>query len=289
MGLHSMTGYGQAVLEGTVVRARVEVRTVNHRFAEFNIRSARELFFLEEDVRAHLAQRIHRGRADVYLQAVPLRGAPVQVGVNWPLLEALCAAERHAAERLGGGEPLSVYRWLTFPDVLQVEAQPLDADLLRADVLAAVDAACTSLTAMRAREGQRIAADMLAKLGELEELTAAIAERAPDIATANRQRLQQRLQDAAVDEQRIWAEAALLAERMCVDEELVRLSSHIAEFRKSVGEGSPVGRRLDFIVQEMHREVNTIGAKTNDLAVTKWVLAAKAVVEQLREQAQNIE
>jgi uncharacterized protein (TIGR00255 family) len=293
MALRSMTGFGQAVVEGTEVRVKVEIRSVNHRFAEFQIKIGRDLFALEEEVRALAAKRIGRGRVDGFVSVEPLRPLPAQVSVNWDLLDALCEAERAALRRQGVDKPalVSVAHWMTYPGVVTVETRTFDPDALRRDVLEAVALACDRLIEMRVREGSRIAADMLAKLDDLARLTEEMARLAPAAAEAVLLRLRDRMKSVVpqADEQRLLSEAAILADRACIDEELVRLESHIAEFRKSVREGSPVGRRLDFIVQEMHREVNTIGSKSTDLQIAKAVLEAKALVEQLREQAQNIE
>ncbi|MCL6515412.1 YicC/YloC family endoribonuclease [Alicyclobacillus sp.] len=293
MALRSMTGFGQAVVEGAEVRVKVEIRSVNHRFAEFQWKMSRDLFALEEEVRGLAAKRIGRGRVDGFVSVEPVRPLPVRVSVNWALLDALCEAERAALARQGAADTglRSLAHWMTYPGVVTVETGAYDPDALRQAVLSAVDQALDRLVDMRSREGRRIEGDLLAKLDDLAHLVREMERRSPEAAEAALTRLRQRVQAVApgVDEQRILSEAAVLADRACIDEELVRLESHIAEFRKSVGEGSPVGRRLDFIVQEMHREVNTIGSKTTDLCISKAVLEAKALVEQLREQAQNIE
>ncbi len=293
MALSSMTGYGQATVERDSVRVKVEIRTVNHRFAEFNTRLPRDLWPLEEEIRARLARCIARGRTDVFVTLAEGMTSPRQVQVNWELFDALCQAERLARTRVGDREDPTpaVVQWLSFPDVLQVQPAQSALESLREVVLAAVDEACQSIVAMRRREGQRLAEDLLAKVRDLRAIVAQVAQAADSMRAGLQSRLRQRVQELVgeVDEQRLLTEVALLVEKSTIDEELVRLRSHIEEFESSVREGSPVGRRLDFIVQEMHREVNTIGSKSVDVRISKSVVDAKTIVEQLREQVQNIE
>lgn len=293
MTLTSMTGFGQAIRDGVIARVKVEIRTVNHRFAEVNLRMPRDLFALEEEVRGLLAKRIARGRADVFVSMETLKSTAKTVAVNWDLLDVLYATEKEARIRypdMAMKDP-AVSHWLTHPDVVQVQSQLVDADEVRDDVLAAVDEACTELLEMRMREGTRVAADLAAKIRDCERVVETMESQAQGVSEATRTRLLQRLGELGqgMDEQRLVTEIALMVDRMCIDEELVRLRSHISEFERSLAHGSPIGRRLDFIVQEMHREVNTIGSKSGDLVISKAVVDAKTIVEQLREQAQNIE
>ncbi|CAM3837049.1 YicC/YloC family endoribonuclease [Alicyclobacillus pomorum] len=293
MALCSMTGFGQAVVEQESYRAKVEIRSVNHRFAEFNIRAPRDLLFVEEEIRAYLSTRLARGRSDVFVSVEEVAARPYNVQVDWGLFDALCRVEREAAARSGQVAPASVSwtTWLTYPNVLQVQSAVNEIEPLRRVVMAAVKQACDALVAMREREGARLKQDLLAKLSELSRVVGGMSDVSGEVNQQLRDKLQQRLAEwlPQVDEQRLLMEVSLLAERSSVDEELVRLRSHIDEFQSSLGEGSPVGRRLDFIVQEMHREVNTIGSKSSDIRMSKAVVNAKTIVEQLREQVQNIE
>ncbi|MBX5435919.1 MAG: YicC family protein [Alicyclobacillaceae bacterium] len=292
MPCHSMTGFGQALCVGQRMRVKVEIRTVNHRFLEFSVRLPRELLALEDDVRSLVASRVARGRTDVFVAAEPVQPSPKRLSVDWSLFEALVEAERAANARCGlTQQPVSVVSWLLFPDVVTVEAAELAIDEVRADVLRAVEEASSQLAAMRAREGARLAADMAAKLADLRRIVAEMERVAPDVEKLHRDRLERRMAEWAgvVDEQRLLNEIAVLMDRTAIDEELVRLASHLSEMELALAGGSPVGRRLDFIVQEMHREVNTIGSKAGDLRVARLVVDARVIVEQLREQAQNIE
>ncbi len=293
MACNSMTGFGQAVHSGNRMRVKVEIRCVNHRFAEFNVRMPRELFALEEEVRAVLGQYIARGRADLYLSAEQEALASKEAIVDWPLFDRLLEAETTARNKYPDlpVAPASLGQWLGYPGVIEVSNSSYDLESIRSVALTAVHQACSELAAMRSREGERLSQDMLAKCKGLAVVVASMAQRAPEALSAYRERVASRIGDlgVALDEGRVLAEIALMAERIGIDEELVRLQSHLAELEKTLVQASPIGRRLDFIIQEMHREVNTIGSKSADLLLSKAVVDAKTIVEQLREQAQNIE
>lgn len=293
MTVFSMTGFGQAVVDRNSMGVKVELKSVNHRFAEFNTRLPRDLLPLEDEIRSYLSGRIARGRTDVFVTLDEGNHRPQQLHVNWELFDALCEVEREARLRSQAVDTgkAAVINWLTFPDVLQVRAESIQVDALRDAVMQAVHEACDAILEMRQREGTRLEHDLNGKLVELRQVVRHISEVASEVHQQLRNRLLQRLADVApqIDEQRLLTEIALLAERSTIDEELVRLESHIDEFEASLQGGSPVGRKLDFIVQEMHREVNTIGSKSTDVRVSKSVVHAKTIVEQLREQVQNIE
>lgn len=290
---HSMTGYGQALFNGETVRVKVEIRAVNHRFADIAIRTAKDWLPFEEVIRETVRKYVDRGRIDVYLTVDPVMPLAKHVVVDWALLDALHAASREAAVRYGqaaveDGVPGG---WIAYPDVLQIVRDGWDAEAVEQELITAVQMACTELVGMRKREGQRMCADMVGKLDTLARIAASMTERAPIVARSIQDRLAQRMADVAsgVDEPRLWTEIAVMMDRIGIDEELVRLDSHLAEFRRSLATGGLIGRRLDFLVQEMNREVNTIGSKAADLEVSKGVVDAKVILEQLREQAQNIE
>jgi uncharacterized protein (TIGR00255 family) len=295
MACRSMTGFGQADVQTASIRVKVEMRSVNHRFSEFSIRLPREWAPWEAELRQRLAARISRGRVDVTVQA-DWTGLPGRVSVDWALLDDLVAAAREAALRYGESDQVvSSQDWLRFPGVVTVgmDAVPDEA---REALWQAVDEALAALLAMREREGARLAEVMAGTLAELAAWVDRMAEAAPRSAEAYEARIRSRIAGSlgadgqeSVDAQRVWTEVALFAERAAVDEELARLRSHIEEFRQALQADGPVGRRLDFLVQEMHREVNTIGAKSQDLDLSRAVVEAKVLIEKLREQAQNVE
>lgn len=288
MPIRSMTGYGQAVCEHEGLRVRVEIRSVNHRFAEFQIRLPKEYLALDDAVRTVLTEYVHRGRCDVYVLVDEIRTPKKSVVVDWDLFAQLVEMESQARLR---GLPVVGTNWLERDGVMRVESTQVDMKSLTEPVAVAVKEACVNLIAMRRREGQRLVADLTAKLQQLDHVVQQLNQDAPSAQQKAEGKLQERLAGLHVTlpEERLIAEVALLVERVAVDEELVRLASHLAEFTASLAEGSPVGRRLDFIVQELHREVNTVGSKSSDLLLARSVLDAKTIVEQLREQVQNIE
>jgi uncharacterized protein (TIGR00255 family) len=292
MSCKSMTGFGQSVLESSELFLKAEIRAVNHRFIEFNIRMPREFFELEEVVRNHLSQFLVRGHIDVYL-SVDLAKFSSQVVVNWDVVDGFVAAEKEAGMRYGFALPQSAdFRTLFMHEkAVSVETVPLEVRSYREQVLQVIDEAVTKLVAMRMREGNRIRTDMQSKLNVLMQLVQGIGERDRAASDIHLHRLQKRISElqVEVEEARLWTEVALVVDRFAVDEEVVRLLSHIDEFKRALDSDGPIGRRLDFIVQELHREVNTIGSKSQDLQISRAVVDAKVIVEQLREQAQNIE
>lgn len=292
MACCSMTGYGQAVAEGAGMRVSAEVRTVNHRFLEVAVRLPREWISLEEDVRKLVQARMARGRVDVYIAVEPA-DAEGRARVDWDLLASLCRLEAKAVSRLAssGMAPEGVRAWLQYPGVLQVAARTVPPDEVRGALLHAVAAAADKAVQARAREGERLCADLRAKAAALAETVQALRAAADGVPERLRQRLRERLAAAGldVDDARLWQEVVLYADRGAIDEEVVRLQSHLAELAAALAGDGPVGRRLDFIVQEMQRELNTIGAKSTDAAISRLVVDGKVIVEQMREQAQNLE
>ncbi|OFW77379.1 MAG: YicC family protein [Alicyclobacillus sp. RIFOXYA1_FULL_53_8] len=292
MGCNSMTGFGSVVKHGQRSAVRVEVRCVNHRFAEFNLRMPRELFALEEETRNVIGRYVARGRVDLFVSLESNETGERHISVDWILLDALMAVEAEAAEKYGVTRAMdeSLRRALAYPGVLE-QVRSVNTGSTDEQVLAAVDQACQELASMRAREGQRIAQALLHKVEVLAEVTARISARSPAVVVAYRERLRERIRELVheFDENRWLSEVALFAERIDIDEELLRIDSHLQEARAVLQAGSPVGRRLDFLTQELHREVNTIGSKSQDSLISQAVVEAKTIIEQFREQVQNLE
>lgn len=293
MSCMSMTGFGHARMDGSLVRIVIELRTVNHRFCEWNLRLPRELLGLEEEVRAYLATRIARGRGDLFFTMEPVVPRDVSVSVDWAIMDALDAAYREATLRYHANheDTKATLSWFTFPDVVSVQRAPIDASAVSKDVMTALQLATDALVLARQREGLRLAADMSHKLDGLRLIIEGMREAGPQVAATSFSRLRTRMQElsGAVDESRLLTELAVIADRVSIDEEIVRLTSHLEEFTNTLLGSGPIGRRLDFIIQEMNREVNTIGSKAGDLSVSKLVVDAKVLIEQLREQVQNVE
>lgn len=290
--MKSMTGYGRYTIERDGREMTVELKSVNHRFLDISFRLPRTLTFLDEAVRKGIGARLARGHVDVFVGYANHRQDARQVRVDTALAKAYQAALGELAAALGKDGDASLNDYARFPDVLTVQESDEDQDTVRALFDEALAGALDALIAMREREGESMKADILAKIGNLAALREKIAERAPLVVTEYRDKLHQRiaaLTEGEIDEARLITEVAIFADRAAIDEELVRLGSHIAQIRATVELPEPTGRRLDFLVQELNREVNTIGSKASDTAIAQMVVDAKSEIEKLREQVQNVE
>lgn len=291
--IRSMTGYGrgQQLLHGRSIT--VEIRSVNHRYFEFSCRTPRGCAFLEDRLKRTLQQVISRGKVEVSLtlQTVESRGGAV--AVDHALAGQYLTALRALAAEYGLTDDLTLSTVARLPDLFTVCRGEEDEEELAADVLSVLQEALDRFVAMREAEGERLRADVLSRLFTLEEHLAFVEERSPQTVAEYRARLTAKLNEllggAVSDEARILTEAAIVADRLAVDEETVRLHSHIAQLRGILDCAEPVGRKLDFLVQEMNRETNTIGSKCSDTAIAGHVVEMKSEIEKIREQIQNIE
>jgi len=288
-----MTGYGRGEVTTSVGTIVVEMKAVNHRYLDIAIRAPKEFNALEEDLRATIRQTLSRGRVDVYVRFTPSVDQAPTVTVNLPLAKAYLEQVRilHAETELAG--QLTPRDLLTLPEVIRLEEPVVDTDLLRRPLLEVAQMALDQLTEMRKQEGERLVADMRERLATLTELLAAVEARSPEVVSDYRQKLTARLQemlpDGLIDEARLAQEVAILADKACITEEIVRLRSHFAQFVPLLDRQGAVGRQLDFLVQEMNREINTIGSKANDAKIAQLVVEMKSELEKIREQTQNIE
>lgn len=290
--MRSMTGYGRCRMEIEGREMTVEVKSVNHRFLDIAFRMPRSLAFLEEPIRKELSARLSRGHVDVFIAYRNARADARVVHVDLALLGAYQTALSQMSQAVHATDPLRLSDYARLPDVLTVSEQDEDQEAVTALMRAALARALDGLVAMREREGESLAQDMRGKLACLAQLREQIAQRAPLVTADYRERLRARIEqlaDVQLDEQRLTQEVALFADRAAIDEELVRLQSHIAQLLSLTEQDAPVGRKLDFLVQELNREVNTIGSKGSDLTIAGFVVEAKSEIEKLREQVQNIE
>lgn len=290
--MQSMTGYGrcQAALEGREMT--LEVKTVNHRFLDLSFRLPRNVGFLEEILRRELTAAFQRGHMDVFVAYRNTRSDARQVRVDTALAGAYVEAARQVQEIAGTDEALSVAQLMAMPDVVQIAEAQEDQGAVEQLAGLALEGVIAEVRAMRAREGEALRRDLMEHLNALAQLRDRMADRAPLVPLAYRERLNARLAELGaetVEPQRLAQEVALFADKCAIDEELSRLVSHIAQMRACLEEKGAVGRRLDFLTQEMNREVNTIGSKASDLEITQAVVAAKSEIEKLREQVQNVE
>lgn len=289
-----MTGYGrgEAVLEG--YRAVAELKAVNHRYAEINVRMSRDLLAFEDSIKKLIMERIRRGRVEAYITFERLAGNAPEIEVNQQLAKGLKETGDRLAEELGMPADLPISQLLQFEGVIIVRPAEVDPERIQSLLAVSVSEAVQNLVEMRTREGEQLTADFRERLGRLAGFIERMAERSPLVVEDYQERLRKRLQEwldgkAELDESRLLTEIAIFAERANIDEELVRLRSHVKQFEATLRLPEPVGRKLDFLVQEMNREVNTIGSKSNDLTLSQTVVEAKSILEQIREQVQNVE
>lgn len=291
--LLSMTGYGTAKgsIEGQEIT--VELKSVNNRYLDCSVRLPRNFLFAEDTVKQAVSAGVSRGKVDVFVSAQASQDSGTVVSVNEELARGYRDAVARIAETLGLESGLNAFSLARFPDVLTVERRELDKDKAAAALSEITAKAVEEFNAMREREGERLRRDMLGKLETIEGLVSVVEERSPQTVKEYRERLEARLRDIladrSLDEQRVITEAAIFADRTAVDEETVRLRSHIAQFRTMLEEGSPIGRKMDFLVQEFNRESNTIGSKCSDASLAKVVVDLKSEIEKIREQLQNVE
>ncbi len=291
--LLSMTGYGSAKgsVEGQEIT--VELKSVNNRYLDCSVRLPRNFLFAEDTIKQAVSAGVSRGKVDVFVSAQASQDSGTVVSVNEELARGYRDAVARIAETLGLESGLNAFSLARFPDVLTVERRELDKDKAAAALSEITAKAVEEFNAMREREGERLRRDMLGKLETIEGLVSVVEERSPQTVKEYRERLEARLRDIladrSLDEQRVITEAAIFADRTAVDEETVRLRSHIAQFRTMLEEGSPIGRKMDFLVQEFNRESNTIGSKCSDASLAKVVVDLKSEIEKIREQLQNVE
>ena len=289
----SMTGYGrhESVLHGRTLV--IEVKSVNNRYLDCNVRLPRVYICAEDGVQRRVKEVISRGKVDVYVNMENNTEEAVSVTLNQPVAAGYMEALRKMAETFGLAPAVSIDLLSKFPDVFKVDKVPENLEELTADIHAVAEEALRDFDAMRCREGEKLEADLLGRLDTLEDFTHQVEQRSPQTVADYRARLTAKLQevlaDRQLDESRVLTEAAIFADKVAVDEETVRLHSHIAQFRDMLAGGSPIGRKLDFLIQEMNRETNTIGSKCNNLEISTIVVNMQAEIEKIREQVQNIE
>jgi uncharacterized protein (TIGR00255 family) len=289
----SMTGFGSSEQVGAGWNIRAEVKAVNHRYGEIIVRLPRQFNSVEETVRAEVQKNVTRGRVEVFLNFEETGEKKSIVKLDKDLALAYHKILKDLADSLGEEHQVSVFQLAQLPEVLTVEEEDLDLETIKEIAVQAVDGALQKLNQMRTAEGQELARDLFARLSTLKGLAEKIKDRAPLIVKEHQQkiteRMQELLQHIPVDENRLAMEIAIFADKASIEEELVRLDSHCRQFILALSSEETIGRKLDFLVQEMNREVNTIGSKANDLAVSHLVVEAKSELEKIREQVQNIE
>lgn len=291
--IRSMTGYGRAqeIIGGRDIT--VELRSVNHRYFELNCRVPRSWGHIEEKLKALMQGNISRGKveAGVYIQT--LEGGPSEVQINTPLAKSYLDALRGLASDLGVRDDVGLTSLTRFQDIFVVHKTEEDEDEVWQQVKVVAEKALERFVQMRTAEGEKLEQDLLMRLQTIEDYVTEVERKSPKTTEEYRARLYAKLTEVlgqtGIDEQRILTEAAIFAEKVAVDEETVRLRSHIEQFRKILSSRQPVGRKLDFLVQEINREANTIGSKSQDIEISRIVVEVKSEIEKIREQIQNLE
>ena len=289
----SMTGYGRArqTLRGRDIT--VEVRSVNNRYLDCTVKVPRTYIFAEDAVKSRVQKAVSRGKVDVFITIDATGADETVVAVNEPLARGYYEALTKIRDMFSLEGELTAAVLAKFPDVLTVTKAEEDLESVAGDICAVLDEALEAYNAMRAVEGEKLCEDIAGRVATIETVVGKVEERSPQTVAAYREkltaRMQEVLQSTTIDESRILTEAAIFADKIAVDEETVRLRSHIAQLRTMLKSDQPVGRKLDFLIQEVNRECNTIGSKCNDLTIAQDVVNMKAEVEKIREQVQNIE
>ena len=291
--IRSMTGYGRHQASVNGMDITVEIKSVNHRYYEYSSRLPRTYGFLDDKLKSYLQGRIARGKVEVYVSIDTVDAPGSDVVVNYSLADSYVKALKDLSARYGLKDDVSAMSLTRFPDILTVRRAPEDEDAVWDAVRSVAEKALDAFVTMREREGARLKEDVLSRAATILQLVEQVEERSPQTVQAHMEKVQARMRElldgAAVDEQRLLTEAALYADKIAVAEETVRLRSHIAQLEQMMESSEAIGRKLDFLVQEINREANTTGSKCQDVELARIVVEIKAEVEKIREQIQNIE
>ena len=291
--IRSMTGYGRAISTIDGREITVEVRSVNNRYLDCNVKLPRIYSYIEDRVKQLVKEHVSRGKVDVYITVINTAGEEIKISLNKPVLEGYLAAMQQVAAEYPVRDDISVNSLTRLPDVFITEKPDVDEEARGNEILSVVAAALDQYDTMRTTEGAALEQDLLNRRGTILSLVEKVEARSPVTITEYRNRLfakmQEVLENTTIDESRILTEAAVFADKVAVDEETVRLRSHLDQLQQMLAAGGAVGRKLDFLLQEMNREANTIGSKGNDLEQARTVVDIKAELEKIREQVQNIE
>ena len=291
--IKSMTGYGSAKGQTGGLEITVELKSVNNRYLDTSVRLPRSFLFAEDAVKSAVQAHISRGKVDVFVSIDTSLADDMTVKINEPLLKGYIEAIRHISDEYSLENDLTALSVSRFPDVLSVEKKDLDSDSISAALCDVTERALCDFDAMRLREGEKLRDDVLNRLKTIDALVSTVERESPKTVAEYRSRLEQKMAEvlgtAGIDESRILAEAALFADHIAVDEETVRLRSHMAQLSSMINGNSPTGRKIDFLIQEFNREANTIGSKCQNSDIAHVVVDLKSEIEKIREQIQNIE
>lgn len=291
--IKSMTGYGGAKGSVEGLDISIELKSVNNRYLDTSVRLPRSFLFAEDGIKAAVQRHISRGKVDVFVSIDSSAAGDMTVKINQPLLKGYIDAVNSIANEYGLPNDMTAMSVCRFPDVLSVEKKDMDAEAITSGIIAIAEQALEDFDSMRLREGEKLRDDVLSKLGTIESLVSVVEQESPKTLADYRARLESKMAEvlgsAGIDENRILAEAAIFADRIAVDEETVRLRSHMSQLKTMISGNSPTGRKIDFLIQEFNREANTIGSKCQNSHIAHVVVDLKSEIEKIREQIQNIE
>ena len=291
--IKSMTGFGRCEMEESNRKITVEMKSVNHRYLDVNIKMPKKLSFFESSIRNELKNYVQRGKIDIFISYEDFSENNVCIKYNKDLAAEYLKYLRDMSEEFGLDDDIRVSTLSRYPEVFSMEEQMVDEEEIWKVLSKAIDGAAENFVETRIKEGKNLAEDLIAKLDNMLEHVAFIEERSPQLMDEYRKKLEDRVKellgDANVDESRLLTEVTIFADKVCVDEEIVRLKSHIETTKQTLIDGGSIGRKLDFIAQEMNREANTILSKANDLDISNRGIELKTEIEKVREQIQNIE
>lgn len=292
--IRSMTGYGKGESENQLYKLKIELKSVNHRYLDINIKLPRYLIYLEESIKKLIKERLQRGKVDVFVNFEFAEASAVDVKVDISLARSFKSALEELKSELEIDDSIRLNNILSISDVIKTEKKELDEDLVWETIKESTMKALDKMLEMREYEGEQLKKDIHVKLENIESIATRIEERAPLVVDEYKSKLNERIQIiledvVAVDMDRLAMEVAIFADKSSIDEELTRLKSHVSQLREILSEKESIGRKLDFLIQEFNREVNTIGSKSSDTDIVKAVVELKSEIEKIREQVQNIE
>ena len=291
--IRSMTGFGRCEIQSGEKKFTVEMKGVNHRYLDVNIRMPKKLYFFETAIRSYLKKYIQRGKVDIFVTYEDLSEGQMSLKYNEALASEYLDYFRQMEEKFGLENDVRISALSRYPEVFTMEEQDVDEEEMWNGLRETLDGACVQFGSARETEGEKLREDLIGKFDDMKAVVEKIEERSPQILSEYREKLEEKvkelLADTQIDESRIAAEVVLFADKICTDEEIVRLKSHIDHMKSTLQAGEGIGRKLDFIAQEMNREANTILSKANDLTVSNYGIDLKTEIEKVREQIQNIE
>lgn len=289
-----MTGYGRGEFENELYKFKVELKAVNHRYNDILVKMPRHISYLEESIKKIIKEKISRGKVDVYVNLEYISESAIDVKVDIPLAKSYKSALESLKSELDLNDEIRLNNILSISEVVRTERRELNEDMIWEVLKGAVNMALSNIMSMREAEGQELKKDILLKLENIESNVKEIEVRSPLVVLEYKEKLQERIRTliedrTVLDEDKLNNEVVFFADKSSIDEEIVRLASHIKQFREILNEEDSIGRKLDFLIQELNREINTIGRKANDIIISKYVVELKAELEKIREQIQNIE